>query len=91
MLYNDKFISQISDISSCLPIYINEIPQIHHTLDSASVNTFAEIEPNQKEHIIVALRQSGKNVVGYMGDGINDASALHVADAGISVDTVQML
>jgi Mg2+-importing ATPase len=51
------------------------------------VDIFAEIEPNQKEHIIVALRQSGKNVVGYMGDGINDASALHVADAGISVDT----
>jgi hypothetical protein len=36
--YNDKFISQVSDISSCLPIYINEIPQIDHTLDSASVN-----------------------------------------------------
>ena len=87
LLYNDKFISQISDISSCLPIYIKEIPQIYHTLDSASVNIFAEIEPNQKEHIIVALRQSGKNVVGYIGDGINDASALHVADAGISVDT----
>jgi P-type Mg2+ transporter len=48
---------------------------------------FAEIEPNQKESIILALRQSGKNVVGYMGDGINDASALHAFDAGISVDT----
>jgi P-type Mg2+ transporter len=48
---------------------------------------FAEIEPNQKESIILALRQSAKNVVGYMGDGINDASALHAADAGISVDT----
>jgi Mg2+-importing ATPase len=48
---------------------------------------FAEIEQNQKESIILALRQSGKNVVGYMGDGINDASALHAADAGISVDT----
>jgi hypothetical protein len=36
--YNDKFISQVSDISSCLPIYINEIPQIDHTLDSVYVN-----------------------------------------------------
>ena len=49
------------------------------------VDIFAEIEPNQKERIILALRQSEKNVVGYMGDGINDASALHAADAGISV------
>lgn len=50
------------------------------------VDIFAEIEPNQKERIIIALRKAG-NVVGYMGDGINDASALHAADAGISVDT----
>jgi len=49
------------------------------------VDVFAEIEPNQKERIILALRKSG-NVVGYMGDGINDASALHAADVGISVD-----
>lgn len=50
------------------------------------VEIFAEIEPNQKERIIRALRKSG-NVVGYMGDGINDASALHAADVGISVDS----
>jgi Mg2+-importing ATPase len=47
---------------------------------------FAEIEPNQKERIILALQKAG-NVVGYMGDGINDASALHAADVGISVDS----
>jgi Mg2+-importing ATPase len=47
---------------------------------------FAEIEPNQKESIIIAFKKSG-NVVGYMGDGINDASALHAADVGISVDS----
>jgi Mg2+-importing ATPase len=51
-----------------------------------SVDIFAEIEPNQKERIILALRKAG-NVVGYMGDGINDASALHAADVGISVNT----
>ena len=49
------------------------------------VDIFAEIEPNQKERIILALRKTG-NVVGYMGDGINDASALHAADVSISVD-----
>jgi len=47
---------------------------------------FAEIEPNQKERIVLALRKSG-NVVGYIGDGINDTSALHAADVGVSVDT----
>ncbi len=50
----------------------------------ADVDVFAEIEPNQKERIIIALQKAG-NVVGYMGDGINDASALHAADVGISV------
>ena len=47
---------------------------------------FAEVDPNQKERIILALRKTG-HVVGYMGDGINDAPALHTADVGISVDT----
>jgi Mg2+-importing ATPase len=50
------------------------------------IDIFSEIEPNQKERIILALKKSG-NVVGYMGDGINDASALHSADVGISVDS----
>jgi len=49
------------------------------------VDVFAEVEPNQKERIILALRKAG-HVVGYMGDGINDASALHAADVGISVE-----
>jgi Mg2+-importing ATPase len=46
---------------------------------------FAEVEPNQKERIILALRKAG-HVVGFMGDGINDASALHAADVSLSVD-----
>jgi Mg2+-importing ATPase len=50
------------------------------------VNVFAEVEPNQKERIILALKKAG-NVVGYMGDGINDASALHAADVGLSVES----
>ena len=47
---------------------------------------FAEVDPNQKERIINALRRTG-HVVGYLGDGINDAPALHAADVGISVDS----
>ncbi len=48
-------------------------------------NLFVEVDPNQKERIIRAMQKRG-HVVGYMGDGINDAPALHVADVGISVD-----
>jgi Mg2+-importing ATPase len=47
---------------------------------------FAEVDPNQKERIISALRRTG-HVVGYLGDGINDAPSLHAADVGVSVDT----
>jgi Mg2+-importing ATPase len=49
-------------------------------------DVYAEVDPVQKERIILALKQAG-SVVGYMGDGVNDAPALHTADAGISVET----
>ncbi len=45
-----------------------------------------KLSPLQKELVIESLRQSG-HVVGYMGDGINDAPALRAADVGISVDS----
>lgn len=51
-----------------------------------TVDVFAAVEPNQKERIILALKRSGA-VVGYIGDGINDAPALHAADVGISVES----
>jgi Mg2+-importing ATPase len=52
---------------------------------ASRTDIFAEIDPNQKERIIAALRRRG-HVVGYLGDGINDAPALHEADIGISVE-----
>ena len=46
---------------------------------------FVEVDPQQKERIVRALQRTG-HAVGYLGDGINDAPALHAADVGISVD-----
>ncbi|MBB5575969.1 magnesium-translocating P-type ATPase [Rhizobium paranaense] len=53
---------------------------------AAKTDLFVEIDPNQKERIVKALRKAN-HVVGYLGDGINDAPALHEADVGISVDS----
>jgi Mg2+-importing ATPase len=53
---------------------------------AGSVDIFAAVEPNQKERIINSLKKAG-HVVGFIGDGINDAAALHAADVGISVDS----
>jgi P-type Mg2+ transporter len=66
--------------------------QLHRMSDQAlwhqaeKTTLFVEVDPNQKERIIRTLQKMG-HVVGYMGDGINDAPALHVADVGISVDS----
>lgn len=56
---------------------------LRHLINQTEV--FAEVEPNQKERILLAAKKAG-NVVGFMGDGINDATALHTADVGLSVD-----
>ncbi len=56
------------------------------TRRASEADVFAEIEPMQKERIILALKKAG-HVVGYLGDGINDAPALHAADVGLSVDS----
>jgi Mg2+-importing ATPase len=55
-------------------------------LQVSRTDVFAEMEPSQKERIVLALKKAG-HVVGYLGDGINDASPMHAADVGISVDT----
>jgi Mg2+-importing ATPase len=51
-----------------------------------TANLFCRVNPGQKQRVILALKANG-HVVGYMGDGINDAPSLHAADVGLSVDS----
>jgi Mg2+-importing ATPase len=65
-------------------------PELERVSDAAlgplaeRTTLFARVTPQQKHRIILALKARG-HVVGYMGDGINDAPSLHAADVGISV------
>ncbi|HTX95699.1 MAG TPA: magnesium-translocating P-type ATPase [Mycobacterium sp.] len=67
-------------------------PQLEHFSDeefeqAAQQHTiFARISPEQKARLITAARRTGRSV-GFLGDGVNDALALHAADVGISVDS----
>jgi Mg2+-importing ATPase len=58
-------------------------PALHRLAPDTTL--FVEVDPNQKERIIRALRRGGA-VVGFLGDGVNDAPAMHAADTSISVD-----
>jgi len=59
-------------------------PALAHVVEQTSI--FARVSPAQKNRIILALKHRS-HVVGYLGDGINDAPSLHAADVGISVST----
>jgi len=65
---------------------IDKLPDGELAKKVEEVNVFARMNPLQKERIIKILRKNG-HVVGYMGDGVNDAPSLHNADVGICVNT----
>lgn len=88
---DNKLVSQ--HISQAIGLTDNRLitgDELNNTSDEAllhiveNYSIFAEVDPNEKERIILALKKRG-HVVGYMGDGINDAPSLHSADVGISV------
>lgn len=67
----------------------SEIEQLDQAAPQArlkTANVFCRLNPAQKERVIAAFRASGY-VVGYLGDGVNDAPALNSADVGLSVDS----
>ena len=79
---------------SCLtPIYGNRSRNIRCdgvfqgflTLAAEQTDLFVEVDPNQKERIIRSLKKAG-HVVGFLGDGVNDAPAMHAADTSLAVE-----
>jgi P-type Mg2+ transporter len=65
---------------------IEEMDEAKLSIAAETTTVFAKLSPSHKERIIHALQTRG-HVVGFMGDGINDAPALKAADVGISVDS----
>ncbi|MGO4187951.1 magnesium-translocating P-type ATPase [Pseudarthrobacter sp. TAF60_1] len=65
---------------------IEKLSDAELAVSARNATIFARVSPEQKARIITLLRQSG-GAVGFMGDGVNDALALHKADIGISVDS----
>jgi P-type Mg2+ transporter len=82
-----RHIGQVLGLDNLKVISSKEVDSLRdealwHAVEETTV--FSEVDPNEKERIILALKKRG-HVVGYMGDGINDAPSLHSADVGISV------
>ena len=65
---------------------IAEMDDMALQVNAEKANLFCRVNPSQKQRVILALKARG-HVVGYLGDGINDAPALHSADVGLSVDS----
>jgi P-type Mg2+ transporter len=87
-LVTRKICSEVGIPTDCMLLGAQVEPMTDDQLaDAAETATvFARMSPGHKQRIIRAL-QAKKHVVGFMGDGINDAPALRAADVGISVDT----
>lgn len=83
-----QYVGKQLDIDEKKALTGNDLTRFHDNALLKKVNSvhiFAELEPSQKERIVRLLSRAG-NVVGYIGDGINDVPALQAADVGISVD-----
>ena len=73
------------DSKILLGVDIDKMDDVELSKNVEKVNVFARMNPLQKERVVAILRKNG-HCVGYMGDGVNDAPALHSSDVAISVD-----
>jgi len=83
-----QHIAQAVGLRSDRVVTGSELDELHdealwHAAERTDI--FAEVDPNQKERIILALKKTG-HVVGFLGDGVNDAPAMHAADTSLSVE-----
>ena len=83
-----RHVAQLVGIPSNRMLTGADLDKLHdEALWNAAEQTalFVEVDPNQKERIILSLRKMG-HVVGFLGDGVNDAPAMHSADTSLSVE-----
>ena len=83
-----KYIATMVGLRSDRVLTGRQLDELHdealwHTAESTDL--FVEVDPNQKERIILSLKKMG-HVVGFLGDGVNDAPAMHAADTSLSVE-----
>jgi Mg2+-importing ATPase len=83
-----RHVARLVDMPSARMLTGNDLDNLsddalRHTAEQTDL--FVEVDPNQKERILSSLRKTG-HVVGFLGDGVNDAPAMHAADTSLSVE-----
>lgn len=81
-LYDSKIAGGLKSMDGA---QLETMDDVRLAAEVEKTNVFARLSPMQKKRVVDMLRKNG-HVVGYMGDGVNDAPSLHSADVGISVD-----
>jgi Mg2+-importing ATPase len=83
-----RHLAQLVGLSSARVLTGAELDRLHDEAlwrEAERTDLFVEVDPNEKERIILALKKMG-HVVGFLGDGVNDAPAMHAADTSLSVE-----
>jgi P-type Mg2+ transporter len=84
----ERYVASLVGLQNARAVTGHEMRTVHDEAlwrIAGETDLFVEVDPDQKERIILALKHAG-HVVGFLGDGVNDAPAMHVADTSLSVD-----